>query len=137
MLSRIKERIIDKSLFDKAYLESINIDNLLDLRDEGEFDNEWIRVFEMLQEISISENYIIQIDEIREGVFKLIYEYADSSDLASYVSDDFELMCKAYVAEFNDSWLVKMVNAYVCRKIPAGKLSECQGNFKEQFQKLF
>ena len=38
MLKRLNEKILNNDFFDKKYLQAIDIDELLDLRDNKEFD---------------------------------------------------------------------------------------------------
>ena len=137
MLKRLNEKILNNDFFDKKYLQEIDIDELLDLRDDNEFDDEWVRVFEKTKEYSIEIETVKQIDEIHENVFKKIYNFTESSDLAAYISDDFDLMCRAYIIELNDQWLAKVAHIYNEKRIPSGKMIVVAENYKEEFLKLF
>lgn len=44
----------------------LDIDELLDLRDEPAFDSEWMRVFNQIKELSCSETDMQIIDNIRK-----------------------------------------------------------------------
>ena len=79
MLKRLNEKILNNDFFDKKYLQAIDIDELLDLRDNKEFDDEWVRVFEKTKEYSIKSETVEQINEIRENVFKKIYDFTENS----------------------------------------------------------
>ena len=137
MLKRLNEKILNNDFFDKKYLQAIDIDELLDLRDDKEFDDGWVRVFEKTKEYSIKSEIVEQIDEIRENVFKKIYDLTESSDLAAYISDDFDLMCRAYIVELNDEWLAKVAHIYNDKRIPSEKMMVVAENYKEEFLKLF
>ena len=128
MLKRLNEKILNNDFFDKKYLQAIDIDELLDLRDDKEFDDEWVRVFEKTKEYSIKSEIVEQIDEIRENVFKKIYDL---------ISDDFDLMCRAYIVELNDEWLAKVAHIYNDKRIPSEKMMVVAENYKEEFLKLF
>lgn len=137
MLKRLNEKILNNDFFDKKYLQAIDIDELLDLRDNKEFDDEWVRVFEKTKEYSIKSETVEQINEIRENVFKKIYDFTENSDLAGYISDDFDLMCRAYIVDLNDEWLAKVAHIYNEKRIPSGKILVVAENYKEEFLRLF
>lgn len=137
MLKRLNEKILNNDFFDKKYLQAIDIDELLDLRDNKEFDDEWVRVFEKTKEYSIKSEAVEQINEIRENVFKKIYDFTENSDLAGYISDDFDLMCRAYIVDLNDEWLAKVAHIYNEKRIPSGKILVVAENYKEEFLRLF
>ena len=137
MLKRLNEKILNNDFLDKKYLQAIDIDELLDLRDNKEFDDEWVRVFEKTKEYSIKSETVEQINEIRENVFKKIYDFTENSDLAGYISDDFDLMCMAYIVDLNDEWLAKVAHIYNEKRIPSGKILVVAENYKEEFLRLF
>lgn len=137
MLKRLNEKILNNDFFDKKYLQAIDIDELLDLRDNKEFDDEWVRVFEKTKEYSIKSETVEQINEIRENVFKKIYDFTENSDLVGYISDDFDLMCMAYIVDLNDEWLAKVAHIYNEKRIPSGKILVVAENYKEEFLRLF
>ena len=137
MLKRLNEKILNNDFFDKKYLQAIDIDELLDLRDNKEFDDEWVRVFEKTKEYSIKSETVEQINEIRENVLKKIYDFTENSDLAGYISDDFDLMCMAYIVDLNDEWLAKVAHIYNEKRIPSGKILVVAENYKEEFLRLF
>ena len=47
------------------------------MRDEKEFDDEWIRVFDYFEDILIEESYLLEIDKVRECVYLKVYEYTN------------------------------------------------------------
>ena len=75
---------------------TLDIDELLDNRDAEVFDAEWIRVYNVVESLKNAENYS-EVEkknnsEVREQVFRIIYELTSDGDLAGYVSDDFGLI---------------------------------------------
>lgn len=83
MLKRLNEKILNNDFFDKKYLQAIDIDELLDLRDNKEFDDEWVRVFEKTKEYLIEResrqmikikklNIFVLNQEIRVENFKIV-----------------------------------------------------------------
>ena len=70
-------------------------------------------------------------------MFKKIYDFTENSDLAGYISDDFDLMCRAYIVDLNDEWLAKVAHIYNEKRIPSGKILVVAENYKEEFLRLF
>lgn len=136
MLQKLKEKIENNMMFNIDYLQNINIDEVLDLRDDPIFDEKWIKVYEELTNISLSDDDRIQIDEIRKAVYKKVYEITEHGDLAAYISDDFELICKAYICNYEDAWLASMASVYANTKIPYGVLGNNVCNFIQAFNQL-
>ncbi len=136
MLKRLNEKIKSCDFWDDEYLSNIDIDETLNLRDEKEFDSEWIRIYELTQKNLIDEENQKIIDEIRENSFRSIYDRTSSAELASYVSDDFELVCKAYVMKIEDAWLASLFYEYINRRIPCGKMSDVTIGFQELVKKF-
>ena len=64
-----------------------------------------MRVFDIIQENQIELDDCKLIDLIREKSFRTIYSLTHSSDLSGYISDDFELICKAYLIKLEDKWI--------------------------------
>lgn len=122
MFEKILESIRNKELFDKDYLETIDIDEILDLRDEEHFDSNWMRVYNDLQRIELKEEKKIEINKILEETFLLIYEFSKDGELAGEVSDDFEIICKAYISSYDDEWLNSLIMSYIKKEIPCGIL---------------
>ena len=120
MLRRIEKRIFEKGLLSKTCFD--DIDALLDARDEKAFDAEWMRVYTMLKKSDLDNEIVKQIDSIRENSFMRAYALSKSGDIASCVSDDFELICKAYVLSLDDSWLASLVMVYGDGQFPCGAL---------------
>jgi hypothetical protein len=86
----------------KRIFENINIDDLLDSRDSTDFYTKWMGKFDFIN------GYIElngEINKIRELVFKKTYSISESSDLAAYICDDFELICKYIFANNDDIWI--------------------------------
>lgn len=135
-LNILNQKIVNNELWDSDYLKQIDIDELLDKREEAEFDSEWIRVYELAKNNKLTKETELIVNEIRENAFRRIYCITNSSDLAAYVSDDFELLCKLYIMKVRDEWLSKFVNVYLQKRIPCGQLEEVSDDFNKLFNKL-
>lgn len=116
LLKKINEgKIISEEMFNK-----MDIDQLLDLRDEPEFDSHWMRVFNQIEGYSFSDADNHTIAEIKKESYLKAYEASQSSEVASCVSDDFELIARAYVISINDCWLNSVILSYEDNKFPCG-----------------
>ena len=92
---------------------TLDIDELLDNRDAEVFDAEWIRVYNVVESLKNAENYS-EVEkknnsEVREQVFRIIYELTSDGDLAGLLG-------------YEDSWLNKLSACYENRTIPCGSL---------------
>ena len=124
-------RVIRASLF-----ENCDLEELLDMRDDEEFDSEWMRVYDALNEFEIGDFEKKKIDNIREKSFLKSYNLSGLGDIASCVSDDFEIICKAYLTNYNDMWVNSLIMSYVNGKFPCGRLEKTEYDIKECMKKL-
>ncbi len=127
-LQKLKNLILSKVLLSNNTFSVDDLDLILDERDESVFDSEWIRNYEAINEKKgITDHEIEEIDIIREISFKAAYNATESADLAGYISDDFELIAKALILNYNDEWLNALAKEYVEDMIPHGSLKPLQG----------
>lgn len=88
------------------FLKLIDTDNALDLRDEPEFDKQWMDTFNSLKNYSFTGDEIKFIDMLREKAFKLSFKALDNFELSSQISDDIEIIAKSYVVGKSDNWAI-------------------------------
>lgn len=124
MLDELLRLLIEDRVITKEICQQSNIDRILDLRDIPEFDSEWIRVDEQIETISIDDRYKEIIKTIAKEAFMKAYNFSKSSDFASCVSDDFELIVKARIINYSDKWLNALIYSYAKDEFPCGKLNE-------------
>lgn len=95
-LTILKSKVNDKSFFNGLLnLSETDIDTYLDHRESKGFDQNWMMAFEEVNEKQSAQELPVHlIDDIREVVFKKVYSITKNGDLASYCSDDFELISK-------------------------------------------
>ncbi len=137
MLEKLKNKIINNQIICLDYFENCDIDELLDMRDNEEFDFEWMRVYHYLNKIEIKDYEQEKINDIREKSFLMAYNLSKSSDIASCVSDDFEIICKAYLCGYNNIWLNGLIMSYVRGEFPCGQLKTSRNDVKECINKMF
>ena len=133
---RLSVYIKKKKLFDRDYLLSLEIDKILDLRNNDDFSENWMRIYNELQTYKLEEERKNEITEIIKEIFLLVYEITNDGELAGEISDDFELICIAYNFGFEDVWLSSMVNIYANKKIPYGILKNKSESLKTEFLRI-
>ena len=74
MFLKLINNIKNNKIFDKAYLRNIDISSFLDMRDEKEFDDEWIRVFDYFEDILIEEKSTLTQENIMYAKELMEYE---------------------------------------------------------------
>lgn len=135
MLYKLREKIKNK-IFNESFFADCDVDELLDMRDDDEFDSEWMRVYNVLNEINIDDSDKQTIDSVREESFIRAFNLSGSSDVASCVSDDFEIICKAYICGYDDKWLNSLIMSYAQNKFPCGKLEITEYNLTDSINYL-
>jgi hypothetical protein len=103
-------------------LNNETIDEMLESRDGAEFESDWLRVFETLEQKEFSNADIALIDEIREIAYKKSFASTNHAELAAYIADDFELIVKSLLSGLNDEWLNALLLAYLQGLFPHTKL---------------
>lgn len=105
--------------WDDSYIESA-----LDSRDGDPFDSDWVDADRELElhKASLSSEDRGEIEELanalRKRVFSTVLKATGSSDLAGYVSDDFELVCAGLASKFNSKFMYSIVRSYMDGRIP-------------------
>lgn len=127
IILKLKKHVDDNVIVTTHLFNNLDTDHILNERENPPFDQEWMRNYKAISEIKISllsNNLAVpHIDSLRESVFKQVYAFSNSSDLASYISDDFGLIADALYVNYNDSWLTALLQCYLENKIPYGPLS--------------
>lgn len=137
MLDKLIVKIQNNQVIKNDFFDNYDLDELLDMRDDEVFDSEWMRIYNILNQVEMDENQKKVIDSIRELSFLMAYNLSESSDIASCVSDDFELICKAYVIDYDDNWLNSLIMSYAKGEFPCGRLNVIKYNVQECLNILF
>ncbi|MFS1520355.1 hypothetical protein ACIPCA_03360 [Flavobacterium covae] len=93
------------------------INELLDERDEEDFSDKWSENFENVEELK-KEEYS-ESEALRESMFKKVIDETGSSDLASYISDDFGLLYDALKVNYKNKFIEKLWDSYKNNLIPS------------------
>jgi hypothetical protein len=132
-LEKLRDLLLSGSLLSKHTFDIDDIELLLDNRDISVFDNEWIRNYNEIKAMktSIPPEVNKLVESIREIAFKITYDSTESSDLASYISDDFGLIAEALFLNYNDDWLNALLKEYTKSKVPHNTLIPLKGKLEE------
>ena len=128
MLKQLLSKIQEEKIISEKIFENLDADSFLELRDEEEFDKEWMRVYNFILGKKIEHEAKMEIDIIREEIYMKAYKFSNSSDIAACISDDFEMICNAYILDVNDDWLNAMIDSYANNTLPCGRLDLKKGD---------
>lgn len=126
------EAVFNQSL--KTALDNITsekIDEILDNRDSAEFSDEWMKAYQMIEEMPFDEETEDKISDIRKEIFVSTFRSTGSSDLPAYISDDFGLICSYYIHQVENSWVTHLLFTYLHYQIPQGELMKTEKTMKE------
>ena len=107
---------------------SIDIDGYLDLRDSSVFDTDWMKAFELVNnvksDLKTAEQNILeeQASMLSEEVFIFAMKKTGSSDLAGAISDDAVLIFEAIALQVSDDWINALHAEYLKPSLPSEKL---------------
>ena len=111
---------------DEIDFTALDIEELLDNRDAAPFDEEWMRVYREIEALKEQKGYSAESEkynaEIREHVFRKVYDLSEDSELAGDMSDDFGLIVDSRFLDYSDTWLQNLIAYYQNAKIPSGEL---------------
>ena len=118
----VTERIASGSLLPDSMFESLDVDTLLDERDDT-FDDDWVRAAESLQfawdHHPDASRATPAVDAVREVAFKRTFDASGGNhDLAATVSDDFDLICRRALLGVELPFITALEQAYDAQRIP-------------------
>lgn len=122
-LQELEHLLSENSLLNFSNLDSDTIDEMLDSRDDSEFENDWLKTSELLESKDFAETDLAEIEKIREIVYKKTFDSTKHGEIAAYASDDFELIAKALLSDFSDEWLNALFLSYLHGIFPHTKLA--------------
>ena len=123
-LSQLKEGI-SSSFLPPSYYAQADCDELLDLRDlSGSFESEWIACHADIKakwSDSDDPSGDISNEQIRYTSFITVSNATEQHEIASYVSDDFDLIHKSIVLGERSPIIEYLIEAYTSGKFPTPK----------------
>ena len=122
-LQEIRTAIDTSSVLKPSNIGSLDHDEILDARDtEASFEDQWVQAFEKVnvawEQFGQADDFEKLIEEIRHASFMAVSKVTHQHEIASYISDDFEMIAKASVTETVDPFILAMWSAYQRQEIP-------------------
>jgi hypothetical protein len=134
-LQKIEQLVFADELPAAEALNRDNYDMLLDERDADEFATPWTDAYEAskgpFKQIEADQIVKTRLDKVREHVYKRVYNQTKVSDLASYMSDDMDLILRYLLADMYSDWVNALWLSYKGGTIPSGRLNETAGELAE------
>ncbi len=120
-LQNLKELLENGQIIHFGKMSDEEIAEMLDSRDQEDFEGEWLRVFHELEDQAEFQDS--DIEKIREIAFKKTFEATNNDEFSGYVADDFELIAKSLQIGFDDEWLNALFLSYLQGIFPHSKLT--------------
>ena len=122
-LNEFKSQVAELNLLSQVAQSEDEQNAMLDSRDAQPFDGEWVRVYKAVEQFAKNSEFDTRVvDEIRELTFKKAHQNTGNGEIAGYVSDDFDLLSRAIVADYSDEWLDLLWAEYQTGRFPHGDL---------------
>ena len=123
-LTSILSRIEAGTLVPADYYAKLDKDNALDALDKNpNFEAEWLRVFGEVERrwpvASVGYEARAMAEDIRRNVFLAVSKATGQHEIASYVSEDFELIVKGRLIGINEPLLGMLWSCYDKGEFPA------------------
>ena len=112
-LQELNSLLLESNLLNFTNLDNETVDEMLDSRDSAEFESDWLKVFQTLEEKQFSADNLAAIENVREIAYKKTFAATNCSELAAYVADDFEMIAKSLLSDYTDEWLNGLFLSYL------------------------
>ncbi len=122
-LEELKSLLTESKMLNFTEFDSEKIDAMLDSRDSSEFEEDWLKVFQKLENRPFDAKDLKTVKNIREIAYKKTYNSTNHSELSAYVADDFEMIAKSLLADLNDEWLNALFLSYLLGLFPHSKIA--------------
>lgn len=124
--SQILQRILDGSLLPPNVIATLDHDAILDARDgDAEFVAKWTRHFNEIEArwptANVSKEGESLLTDIRRESFLTVSRATGQHEVASYVSDDFDIIVRGSLLGLDDNFLNSLWDAYSQNEIPTPK----------------
>jgi hypothetical protein len=115
-LTTILQRIAEGSLLPPASFAELDCDAALDARDQEDFDSRWVQLSDEIDRrwttATVPEDLYALAEDIRRESFLAVSRATTQHEIASYVSDDFELIVRGRLLGLTDPLLDELWGAY-------------------------
>ena len=121
------ETFKSRILISESMFKSSEIKQLLELRYIPEFENHWLRVSKLVDEMNKSDPLDAESKEailkMKQASYQAAFRWTQNSELAGLVYDDIELIGIALAHDYNDEWLTALKMSYMRNCFPSGHLT--------------
>ncbi|WP_417763050.1 hypothetical protein [Shewanella sp.] len=118
-LAELQQAIAAGEMLNAALFEQHNLDALLDQRDSAPFDTAWMASFNTISRQWQSADLASDaIDALRQESFLASSRHTQQHEIASYVSDDFELIGKMLLLGATEPFVQHLLSQYQQNCIP-------------------
>jgi hypothetical protein len=128
-LEKLKDLLLTGALLSENTFNIDDVDFILDSRDTDAFDSAWMRNYNLIRKNEKLNT--TEVKKIVEFIREISYKATQSSDLASYISDDFGLIAEASIIDYNDDWVNALANEYVEERVPCNGLKPLKSDLSK------
>jgi hypothetical protein len=122
-LNSILQRLAEGSVLPAACFAELDCNDALDARDhDHEFESSWLRISEEINlawaDASVAEDLRELAEAIRRESFLAVSRATRQHEIASYVSDDFDLIVRGRLVGLSDPFLDHLWSEYDAGRFP-------------------
>lgn len=121
-LNDIQNAIETGSVLAPDKISALDHDAILDARDSKTFSDVWMQSYNTVNDawshFHLAADVESQLEDIRRESFMVVSNATDQHEIASYVSDDFEIIAKAAATETLDAFILSLWSAYTQHTVP-------------------
>ena len=121
-VEQIMSRIRDGSLLSVSKMSQLNHDEILDARDrDSEFESRWLCAYNTIADqwdAAAAAGSLQIIEDIRRESFLIVSDATSQHGIASYVSDDLEMIARGVVLGIDLPFVQQLWETYSNNEIP-------------------
>ncbi|PHS04349.1 MAG: hypothetical protein COA78_16790 [Blastopirellula sp.] len=121
-LQDILDQIANGKLLPAEMFLELDLDSILDQRDEKVFEQPWLECSERIEaawNLKAPDGATQELmDQVRKESFLAVSRATSQHEIASYVSDDFGLISKSILLGINDTYANGLFEVYCQGKLP-------------------
>jgi hypothetical protein len=138
LLNQIISAIKNKKILSPLIFFTLNIDNVLNKRDNKEFEATILPLFEKTKKMrqDRSKKELEYIEDFNQEIFNHVFYYTKSDDLAAYIADDFTLLAEALHFNLENGCFNALAASYLNNQIPHDPLIPIDGNIYDYMKKI-
>jgi hypothetical protein len=126
-LNQVLSQIAEGTLLPAEYFRQLDCDAALDARDhDEEFDSGWATEFDSLEQLwkqaPPPADIVALAEDVRRESFLAVSNATQQHEIASYVSDDFDLIVKCRLLGVEIDFVQRLWDSYACGEFPSPPL---------------